>query len=101
MIKNKFVGAIATAAAIAFVTAPITSTIAQAHDAKVHCYGANSCKGKSSCKTANNTCKGQNSCKGKGVSMMSAKKCKKHGGTTTEPAAEQNADQNADQKAAQ
>ena len=83
--KNKLIGAIATAAAIAFVTAPITSTLAQAKTTKVACYGVNACKGKSACKTATSACKGQNACKGKGVVMLSAKKCAKLGGTTTEP----------------
>lgn len=83
--KNKFVGAIATAAAIAFITAPVTSTLAQAKTTKAACYGVNACKGKGACKTATSACKGQNSCKGKGVAMHSAKKCAKLGGTTTEP----------------
>lgn len=83
--KNKLIGAIATAAAIAFVTAPVTSSLAHAKSTKVACYGVNSCKGKSACKTAANACKGQNSCKGKGVVMTTAKKCAKLGGSTTEP----------------
>ena len=87
--KNKFIGAITAAAAIAFVTAPITSSLAQAKShAKVECSGVNSCKGKSACKTAENGCKGKNACKGKGVKMMTAAKCKKHGGTVVEKAAE-------------
>lgn len=76
---------IAATAAIAFVTAPLTSTIATAKNVK--CYGVNACKGKSKCKTAQNACKGKNSCKGKGVMKMSDKKCAKKGGSTTEPAA--------------
>ena len=84
--KTKIVSVIAAAAAIAFVSAPITSTIVNAASKKVHCYGVNSCKGKSKCKTANNACKGQNSCKASGVVMKSAKQCAKLGGTTTEPA---------------
>ena len=83
--KNKFIGAIATAAAIAFVTAPVTSTLANAHAAKAACYGVNACKGKSACKTASSACKGTNACKGKGVVMATAKKCAKLGGTATEP----------------
>ena len=83
--KNKLIGAIATAAAIAFITAPVTSTLAQAKTTKAACYGVNSCKGKSKCKTATSSCKGQNSCKGKGVVMATAKHCKKLGGSTTEP----------------
>ena len=78
--KNKFIGAITAAAAIAFVTAPVTSSIALAKSHKVECSGVNACKGKGSCKTSSNACKGQNACKGKGIEMMSAKKCAKHGG---------------------
>ncbi|MCX7117175.1 MAG: hypothetical protein NTW94_04590 [Legionellales bacterium] len=86
--KNKFIGAVAAAAAIAFITAPVTSTLAQAKaSTKAACYGVNSCKGKSSCKTAMNECKGKNSCKGKGMSMKSEKQCKKLKGSATEPAA--------------
>lgn len=78
--KNKTLGVtIAAAAAIVFATAPITSTVAQAAK-KVHCYGVNSCRGKSSCKTAHSDCKGNNSCKGKGVVMKSAAHCKRLGG---------------------
>ena len=67
--KHKFVGAIATAAAIAFVTAPVTSTLAHACT-KVTCYGV----------------KAKNGCKGQGTTMMTtAKKCAKLGGTTTAP----------------
>jgi hypothetical protein len=65
--------AIATAAALLFSTAPITT--AAAEEAKMHCDGVNSCKGTSACKTATNSCKGQNSCKGKGFLEMTAKDC--------------------------
>jgi hypothetical protein len=83
---KKIAGVIATAAAVAFVTAPLTATVASAHGShKTHCYGVNNCKGKSSCKTAKNACKGKNSCKGQGMMMKSAKQCKKMGGTTEEP----------------
>ena len=63
---------LATAAAGLFATAPVVSA---AEEAKVHCEGVNSCKGKSACKTATNACKGMNSCKGKGMELMSAKDC--------------------------
>lgn len=83
---NKLAGVIAAAAALAFVTAPVTSTLAQA-SSKVACHGVNSCKGKGACKTADNSCKGQNSCKGKGVKMMKNEaRCKKAGGTVETPA---------------
>jgi uncharacterized membrane protein len=87
MDKKKFASILATAAAVAFVTAPLTSTLVQAANHKVPCYGVNSCKGKSSCKTAENACKGKNSCKGKGAKMMTEKHCKKMHGTTEAPAA--------------
>jgi hypothetical protein len=50
-------------------------TNASAADAKVKCEGVNSCKGKSACKSANNSCKGQNSCKGKGYLEMTQAQC--------------------------
>ncbi|EKD72960.1 MAG: hypothetical protein ACD_45C00499G0001 [uncultured bacterium] len=84
--KKKMLGlTIATAAAIAFATAPITSTVAEAAAKKVHCYGVNACKGQSTCKTATSACKGQNDCKGQGYLMKTAKQCKKLGGSVEEP----------------
>lgn len=83
--KKKIAGVIAAAAAIAFVTAPIASSLALAHSKKVPCYGVNSCKGKGKCNTAGGSCKGKNDCKGKGVVMKTPKQCKKAGGTTDEP----------------
>ena len=50
----------------------------------VHCYGINTCKGTSDCKTAHNECKGLNDCKGQGFKAMSAKKCAAAGGSLTE-----------------
>ena len=65
--------ALATAAAGLFMTATIST--ASAEEAKVHCDGVNSCKGKSACQTASSACKGQNSCKGKGWELMSKADC--------------------------
>jgi hypothetical protein len=48
--------------------------------AKVECSGINSCKGTSSCQTANSTCKGHNSCKGKGWIPETKANCLKKGG---------------------
>lgn len=48
--------------------------------AKVHCFGVNSCKGQSDCKSASNSCKGQNSCKGKGFLAISKSECAAKGG---------------------
>lgn len=73
MSKSVTGAAIATAAALLFSIAPITT--ASADEAKMHCDGANACKGQSSCKTAHNACKGQNSCKGTGFVEMSKKDC--------------------------
>lgn len=87
MTTRKMAGIIAAAAALAFVTAPVTSTLVLAHGKKVPCYGANACKGKSSCKTATSACKGKNDCKGKGAKMMTPKRCTKAGGTTEAPEA--------------
>lgn len=83
--KKKILGlTVATAAAIAFATAPMTSTVAYAAK-KVPCYGVNACKGKSQCKTAISDCKGKNTCKGHGYLMKTAKQCKKLDGSLKEP----------------
>jgi hypothetical protein len=55
---------------------------AQASDSdKVMCQGVNSCKGKGSCRSADNACAGKNGCKGKGKVGMTAKECAEKGGT--------------------
>jgi hypothetical protein len=54
--------------------------LAVAATEQVHCYGVNSCKGKSDCKTAASGCKGMNSCKGHGFKAMDAKQCLETGG---------------------
>jgi hypothetical protein len=50
---------------------------------KVHCFGVNSCKGKSECAVEGKTgCSGKNACKGQGwISLASAKKCVAKKGT--------------------
>ncbi len=73
--------ALATAAAALFSVGLIATPTAQAADGTVKCSGINSCKGKSSCKTAGNGCKGQNSCKGRGWVEASAKECTNKKGT--------------------
>jgi hypothetical protein len=85
MINKSGLGIAASAALFALTSAAVTSTaFAATGDASVHCYGVNSCKGTSDCKTAKNECKGQNSCKGHGFKEMSAKECAAAGGKTTE-----------------
>jgi uncharacterized membrane protein len=77
----------AAAALIALSGAPLSNP-AFAQDAQanaVHCYGVNSCKGMSDCKSANHDCKGQNSCKGQGFKEISATACSAAGGSLTPP----------------
>ncbi len=84
MKKNILGITLATAAALAFSAAPITSSLANSTAHEVKCMGANACKGQGSCKSKLNSCKGQNSCKGKGITMMSSKKaCQDAKGTVT------------------
>lgn len=77
----------AATAALLALSAAATSVPAIAKTAKaqaVHCYGVNSCKGTSDCKTAANDCKGMNDCKGHGFKEMTAKACATAGGSLTE-----------------
>lgn len=75
-----------SAALVAFAAAPTAPAFAkQAGAQTVHCYGVNTCKGQSDCKTAHNDCKGQNSCKGQGFKAMTTKACKAAGGSLTAP----------------
>ena len=74
----------ASAALLAFSTLSMTAPAAAAEGDAVHCYGVNSCKGASDCKTSMNECKGQNSCKGHGFKAMSSKECTAAGGSLTE-----------------
>ena len=76
----------ATTAAIIAVAAAASATPVMANEGaeQVHCYGINTCKGTSDCKTAHNECKGQNACKGHGFKIMSAKQCTAEGGSLTE-----------------
>ncbi|WP_404478710.1 hypothetical protein [Novosphingobium sp. BL-52-GroH] len=78
-------GVAASAAIIAIATASVPAMAAAEGGETVHCYGINSCKGTSDCKTAKNECKGQNECKGHGFKAMTVKACKAAGGSLTEP----------------
>ena len=79
-------GFAATAALIAVSAAAVTTPAVAAKGAKtVHCYGVNTCKGQSDCKTAKSECKGQNECKGQGFKEMTAKQCTTAGGSLTAP----------------
>ncbi|MFO1519925.1 MAG: hypothetical protein U1F57_09735 [bacterium] len=80
---NKKTGAViaTVVAGLVLTGSQIAMSAGKTASAKVKCMGVNSCKGKGSCKSADNDCKGKNSCKGKGVMMMSEKKCTAKGGT--------------------
>ena len=65
--------AIATAAALLFSTAAVST--ASADEAKIQCQGVNGCKGQSACKSADHACKGQNTCKGTGFLELTKKDC--------------------------
>jgi uncharacterized membrane protein len=78
--------ALASAAAMLVLTGLTASAPAQAAGkaAKVQpCFGVNSCKGQSDCKSGNHDCKGQNDCKGQGFKDITAKQCKAEGGSFT------------------
>ena len=72
-----------SALAVAAVSFALAGAIAPASAAegRVHCFGVNSCKGKSDCMTPKNSCAGANSCKGQGWSFKeSAQACTEAGG---------------------
>ena len=80
------VSAATTAALLAIAAMQAAPALADQHqDAKtVHCYGVNSCKGTSDCKTVEHDCKGQNTCKGHGFKELMPAACTAAGGSTTE-----------------
>jgi len=76
----------AAAAALIAISGASLSAPAMAKDVKaVHCYGVNSCKGTSDCKSGTHDCKGQNDCKGQGFKAESKSQCKVDGGSLTAP----------------
>ena len=77
----KKLSSFALAATAASMFAMAVPTTASAGEDKIHCYGVNSCKGTSSCKTANSACKGQNSCKATGFVSVTNDVCTQLGGT--------------------
>ena len=78
---------LAAAAAIFALSAGVTTSVhaegAKAKAEVVHCFGENTCKGTSDCKSYTHDCKGQNDCKGQGFKDISAKACAKQGGSLT------------------
>lgn len=70
-------------AAMAQEPGAMASSGSQMQGSTVKCFGANACKGQSSCKSAQNDCKGQNACKGKGfLNTSSQEECTQKGGHT-------------------
>lgn len=81
---NSGVSFAATAAVIAVAAAATaTPVMAESGAKQVHCYGINTCKGTSDCKSFNHECKGQNECKGQGFKTLTEKECTAAGGSTT------------------
>ena len=65
----------------------LSSCASQAYNeqsAKGHCLGANACKSRGDCATANNQCRGQNACKGQGFLYLSRPDCEAQGGEFVE-----------------
>lgn len=86
MTTSKTAFSLAAVAAVMALASFAASTPALAKDAKtVHCYGVNSCKGMSDCKSGNHECKAMNDCKGQGFKDLSAKACTAQGGSLTAP----------------
>ena len=80
------IGFAAAAAMIALSSATVSSpALAKGGASVVHCYGVNSCKGQSDCKSGNHDCTGQNDCKGQGFKELSSKTCKAKGGSLNAP----------------
>lgn len=74
-------GATLAVAAISIILAGAAPPAMAASTGKVHCLGANSCKGKADCHSPKNGCKGMNSCKGQGwVFKDSVAACEEAGG---------------------
>jgi uncharacterized membrane protein len=91
MTKTTFKTGVSIAATAAFlaVSSLATAIPANAQDstaAKVQpCYGVNSCKGTSDCKSGNHDCKGMNACKGQGFKALTTSACAAAGGSLTAP----------------
>jgi hypothetical protein len=82
MKAEKCKGATLAIAAVSMVLAGAAPAAkAASTSGRVHCLGANSCKGKTDCHTPKNACKGTNSCKGQGwIFKESAAACEEAGG---------------------
>jgi uncharacterized membrane protein len=91
MISSRSTASFATSAAMiaiaaVSVTAPVHAAAGASDSKLVACYGINSCKGQSDCKSGSHDCKGKNDCKGQGFKNVSVAQCKTQGGSLTAPA---------------
>jgi hypothetical protein len=75
---------LAASAALMLLSGAVTTATVSADEAKVHCMGANACKGQSACKTASSSCKGLNNCKGQGFTDLTAAECEATGGKASD-----------------
>ena len=72
---------LASAAAALLASAPVKSYAAENEEnMSGKCWGVNSCKGSSNCKTATSACAGKNACKSEGFLKMKFKQCQELGG---------------------
>ncbi|HEY9234048.1 MULTISPECIES: BufA2 family periplasmic bufferin-type metallophore [Phenylobacterium] len=87
MTASKTMAGLAAATALAALSGVSFSAPAFAQDGGklIHCYGVNSCKGQSDCKSGNHDCKAMNDCKGQGFKEMTSKACAAAGGSLTAP----------------
>jgi hypothetical protein len=81
MKNDRLNGSALAIAAVSLVLVGAVAPAAAATAGKIHCLGANSCKGKSDCHTPKNACKGMNACKAQGwVFKETEKACEEAGG---------------------
>lgn len=74
----------AAAFALAITGSAMTVSTPSFAASNIQCFGVNSCKGQSACKTAKSSCKGLNSCSGQGFLEMTKADCAAKGGTLTQ-----------------
>ncbi len=86
MTNLKSVSLASAAALFALTAITVVPTASFAQNSQVACFGVNSCKGQSDCKSGNHDCKGMNDCKGQGFKAETAKACAAQHGSTTPPA---------------
>ncbi|MGY0399636.1 MAG: BufA2 family periplasmic bufferin-type metallophore [Ostreibacterium sp.] len=83
MLKQNKTNIILALGAAALITTAVVTTVS-AKEKLGECHGINSCKGQSSCASANNDCAGQNTCKGKGWVKTDRKTCDAKAGKFTD-----------------